>query len=180
MTEHEIRLIENGMANSRFDNISEIRKRIYKIIWEIKIYNMGGNSSGHSVVQRLEYWKASVHLIKTHFWFGVGTGDMNKVFKNYYEEINSDLSEDVRWRSHNQFLSIFVGFGIIGFIWFIVFLLYPPIKTGRMFDYYYFMFFIISILSMLSEDTIESQAGVTFFVYFSCLFLFAKEKKTFF
>jgi hypothetical protein len=177
LTEHEICLIENGMANSRFDDISEIRKRIYKIIWEIKRYNMGSNSSGHSVMQRLEYWKASLSIIKSNFWIGVGTGDMNKVFSNYYDEENSSLFYSFRWRSHNQFLSIFVGFGVIGFIWFIVFLLYPPIKTGRMFDYYYFVFFIISILSMLSEDTIESQAGVTFFAYFSCLFLFAKEKK---
>ena len=180
LTEHEICLIENGMANSRFDNISEIRKRIYKIIWEIKRYNMGSNVSGHSVVQRLEYWKASLSIIKNNFWLGVGTGDMNQVFNNYYEEENPSLFYSFRWRSHNQFLSIFVGFGIIGFIWLIVFLLYPPIKTGRMFDYYYFVFFIISILSMLSEDTIESQAGVTFFAYFSCMFLFAKEKKTFF
>ncbi len=180
LNDHEICLIENGMANSIFDNVSEIRKRVYIIIWEIKRYNMGSNSSGHSVMQRLEYWKASLSIIKNNFWLGVGTGDMNKVFNNYYEKENSLLDHIFRWRSHNQFLSIFVGFGIIGFIWFIVFLLYPPLKTGRMFDYYYFVFFIISMLSMLSEDTIESQAGVTFFAYFSCLFLFAKEKKAFF
>ena len=180
LNEHEICLIENGVANSVFDNISEIRKRVYKIIWEIKRYNMGSNSSGHSVMQRFEYWKASLSIIKNNFWIGVGTGDMNKVFNNYYEKENPSLFYSFRWRSHNQFLSIFVGFGIIGFIWFIVFLLYPPIKSGRMFDYYYFVFFIISILSMLFEDTIESQAGVTFFTFFSCLFLFAKEKKTIF
>jgi len=54
LTKHEICLIENGVANSRFDDISDIRKRIYKIIWEIKKYNMGSNSSGHSIVQRFK------------------------------------------------------------------------------------------------------------------------------
>jgi len=71
-----------------------------------------------------------------------------------------------------------VGFGLIGIIWFLVVLLYPPIKTRRMDDYFYLAFFVIMIVSMISEDTIETQAGVTIFAFFTSLFLFGKKDKT--
>jgi len=44
----------------------------------------------------------------------------------------------------------------------------------RMDDYFIVVFLIIAILSMLTEDTIESQAGVTFFAFFYSFFLFAR------
>ncbi len=38
-------------------------------------------------------------------------------------------------------------------------------------------FWITAFLSMLTEDTLETQAGVSFFIFFSCLFLFLKNKE---
>jgi len=57
-------------------------------------------------------------------------------------------------------------------------LIYPPIKTRRFTDYFYLSFFVIMIVSMVSEDTIETQAGVTIFAFFTSLFLFGKKDKT--
>jgi O-antigen ligase len=103
---------------------------------------------------------------------------MNIAFERQYEIMNSPLKLEYRWRSHNQFLSISVGFGLIGILWFIFALLYPPIKTRRMTDYFYLSFFVIMMASMISEDTIETQAGVTIFAFFTSLFLFGKKDKT--
>jgi len=44
-------------------------------------------------------------------------------------------------------------------------------------DYFFLVFFIIVMLSMIPEDTIESQAGVTFFAFFYSLFLFGKKEE---
>jgi len=38
-------------------------------------------------------------------------------------------------------------------------------------------FFCIALLSMLNEDTLETQAGVTFFAFFYCFFIWGKEDK---
>jgi len=35
----------------------------------------------------------------------------------------------------------------------------------------YLSFFIIAVISFLTEDTLETQAGVTFFAFFNSFFL---------
>jgi hypothetical protein len=177
LTQREINLIENGEASIHYHERSVFYIRLYKIIWEAKQYFRTGNPSGYSAMQRIEYWKTSILIIKDNLLHGVGTGDMNIAFQNQYEAMDSPLKPEFRWRSHNQFLSITVGFGMIGLIWFLFSLLYPPIKMRRMSDFYYLTFFVILIVSMISEDTIETQAGVTFFAFFTSLFLFGKKDK---
>jgi len=175
LTDKEISSVEKGIPNVKLQNKFSIKSRIYETIWDYNNYKNNGNPSKHSVAQRFEFWKTSTCIIKANFWFGVGTGDMNIAFEEQYAKMHSRLEKKYQLRSHNQYLSIFVGFGLIGFVWFIFFLIYPPVVTKKMFDYFYFVFFIIAILSMLTEDTIESQTGVMFFAFFNSLFLFAKE-----
>jgi len=103
---------------------------------------------------------------------------MNEAFQQQYEKMKSKLAPDQRWRSHNQFLSLFVGFGILGLLWFLFAILYPPIVLGKFRDYFFLVFFIIAMLSMMPEDTIESQLGVTFFAFFYAFFLFGRKEKT--
>ena len=129
------------------------------------------------VWQRLEFWRASWGIIKDNMLTGVGTGDMNEAFQQQYDKMKSRLSPDQRWRSHNQFLSIFVGFGIFGLLWFLFAILYPPVALGKFKDFFFLVFFIIAMLSMIPEDTIESQLGVTFFAFFYSFFLFARKEE---
>ncbi len=178
LTTEDIALIEDGEASIHYHERSVFYIRLYKIIWETQQYFRTGNPSGHSVMQRIEYWKTSALIIMQQPVFGVGTGDMNIAFEQQYELMDSPLEPEFRWRSHNQFLSITVGFGFIGIIWFLIVLIYPPVKTGRMTDYFYLAFFVIMVVSMISEDTIETQVGVTIFAFFTSLFLFGKKEKT--
>lgn len=175
LSEEDIHMVENGEASSHYHERSVFYIRLYKIIWEAQQYFRTGDPSGHSAMQRIEYWKTSMLIIAQHPLLGVGTGDMNIAFQRQYELMNSPLRPEFRWRSHNQFLSITVGFGLIGLIWLLIALFYPPLKSGRMTDYFYLMFFVIMFVSMLSEDTIETQAGVTIFAFFTSLFLFGKK-----
>ncbi len=171
----DIALVEDGEASAHYHERGVFYVRLYKTTWEIQQYLLTGNPSGHSAMQRIEYWKTSWMIIRQHLLTGVGTGDMNIAFARQYEMMDSPLQPEFRWRSHNQFLSITVGFGLIGFIWFWIVLLYPPLKTQRMTDYFYLVFFVIMMVSMISEDTIETQAGVTIFAFFTSLFLFGKK-----
>lgn len=178
MSDEDIAMVEGGEASALYHQYSDFYIRLYKTIWETQQYFRTGDPSGHSAMQRVEYWKTSALIIKQNPVVGVGTGDMNIAFKEQYESMNSPLKPEFRWRSHNQFLSIGVGFGLSGFIWFIFALLYPPIKIRRLNDYFYLAFFVIMMISMMSEDTIETQAGVTIFAFFTSLFLFGKKNKT--
>lgn len=74
-------------------------------------------------------------------------------------------------RSHNQYLSIGVAFGIVGLIWFLITLFYPMFLQGKNVDYLYVTFLLIAVISFLTEDTLETQAGVTFYAFFNSFFL---------
>lgn len=167
----EVQAIERGIANVTHQDLTNFKVRINKIIWEYNNYINGGNPSGHSVMQRLEFWKAALAIIKKNLLLGVGTGDIKMAFDQQYKEMNSPLTDEWRLRSHNQYLSFMVAFGIIGGIYFLISLLYPFVFFKHI-NYFYMVFWIIAVLSMLTEDTLETQAGVTFFAFFNSLFLF--------
>lgn len=172
LTVKDVKNIENGIANYHYTHGIGVEARLMSILLEYNNYRRTGDPSGHSVMQRVEYWRTAYRIIEENFWFGVGTGDMNIAFQQEYNSMNSKLSFDWRLRTHNQYLSIWVGLGIIGFLWFLFVLFYPPIHLHAFKNIYYFIFFIAFVISMLTEDTIETQAGVTFYVFFNSLFLF--------
>lgn len=168
----DIEYIQKGIANVNYVTMAGWNARICEIFWEIDSYKRGGNPSGHSITQRFEYWKTALSIIKNNLILGVGTGDVKNAFETEYERTNSLLSKQWRLRSHNQYLSIAVAFGIVGLSWFLLSLFYPVIRENKLFDYFYITFFIIALLSMLTEDTLETQAGVSFYVFFNTVFLF--------
>ncbi len=177
LSNNEIKAIEKGIANVVFTWKFSIRGQVYELLWGLDEYRKSGDPTGSSLMQRLEFWKASWGIIKDKWLTGVGTGDMNEAFQQQYEKMKSKLSPDQRWRSHNQFLSIFVGFGIFGLFWFFFAVFYPPLALGKFRDYFFLVFFIIAMLSMIPEDTIESQLGVTFFALFYSFFLFGRKEE---
>jgi hypothetical protein len=172
----EIRAIERGVPNYLFLYNLGMKSRIYELLWGYEMYKHTGDPTGYTLMQRIEFWKASVGIIRGNWLTGVGTGDMNEAFQQQYVKMNSKLPPGQRWRSHNQFLSIFVGFGLFGFLWFLFSLFYPAFKLRGFTDYFFLVFMIIAILSMMMEDTLESQMGVTFITFFYCFFLFGRKE----
>ncbi|MBE9468692.1 MAG: O-antigen ligase family protein [Bacteroidetes bacterium] len=172
LSNQDIKLIEKGYANYIYSNKISLSSRIYKIIWQFDVQIKNGNPSGHSVTQRFEYLKASFGIIKDNLLFGVGTGDLKISFAKQYNKINSLLSAKWRLRAHNQLVTFFTTFGLIGFSIIIFAMFFPIFKEKKYNDYFFMIFLIIVLLSMLNEDTLETQAGVTFFSYFYSLFLF--------
>jgi hypothetical protein len=175
ITDEEIRAIEKSIAN--VDYMSPLSGRISEIIWEILLYKKTGDVNGHSITQRFEYWKAACGIISENPLLGVGTGDVQKAFDEQYERNHTRLNKEWRLRSHNQYLSIAVAFGLFGLAWFLFALIYPAVKLKRLSDFLYFTFFVIAMVSFLTEDTLETQVGVTFFAFLNSFFLFNRTEK---
>ena len=176
LSDTEIKAVERGETNVNYQNISSLKGRIYETLWEIDLYKTNGDANGHSLTQRFEYWKVAVNIIKDNFLIGVGTGDVQDSFDEYYIKMKSKLAPKWRLHSHNQYLSIAVAFGLIGLLWFLFTLFYPVIKLKMTFDYLYITFFIIALISFFNEDTLETQAGVTFYSFLNSFLLFARKK----
>ena len=176
LTDEDIHNIEQGVANYNNWKHPGLRTRLSSTLFEYNLYRRYNNPNGGSLSQRIEFTKASFHIIGQHPWFGVGTGDVPQAFAQTYDEIQSPLKEEFRFRAHNQYLAIAVAFGLVGLAFFLFVLLYPWFASKRNHTYLYMVFLVIILLSMFPEDTLETQAGATLFAFFVSLLLFAKPK----
>ena len=176
LSDEDIRNIEQGVANYNNWKHPGIHARLSSTLFEYNLYRRFNNPNGGSLAQRIEFTRASLHIIKQYPWFGVGTGDVPQAFAQTYDEIHSPLKEEFRFRAHNQYLAIAVAFGLVGLVFFVFVLLYPWFASKRNHTYLYMVFLTIMLLSMFPEDTLETQAGATLFAFFVSLLLFAKPK----
>ncbi len=172
LTDEDIRNIENGMTNYKFVNPFSFYNRIYQIIWEIDVYNKGGNPSGHSVTQRLEYYKMAIQIIKENLWFGNGTGGYYEAYQAKYNQNKFFQDQEYRQRSHNMFLSYWIDFGLVGMCY-ICFALAAPVFLERKTNSFLLLIFLLIVLiSFMNEDTLNNHDAISFFAFFYPLYLY--------
>lgn len=173
LEKEDIKLIENGSASyiNRYKFIPYIK--IYDLIWEIDRYIKLGDANDKSFVQRIEFLRAAKYVIGKNLWFGVGTGDIQHAYQSAYKEIDSKLKKQNQLRTHNQLVTFAVVFGLIGFIFCLFSVFYPAVKYSGYNKSLLTTFMIILTMSMLNEDTLETQAGVTFYISFYTLMVFS-------
>ena len=177
LTDQDIENVEHGIANYVNWSHPGMYARLSSTLFEYGLYKRNNYPNGGSLSQRLEYTKASFYLIKKHPIFGVGTGDIPSAYMQAYDELQSPLQQEFRHKAHNQYLSLTVGFGIVGLLLFLIVLLYPYLSSKRHRSYLYTVFLIILLISMLPEDTIETQAGASWFAFFNTLLIFASQNR---
>lgn len=177
MSKADIERVENGVANIAHYRMNPVRQKLRSVIFEIDRYWKGFDPSGNSVTQRFEFWRAGLWIVAQHPWTGVGTGDLTPAFDRAYRAIDTELDEDYWMRAHQQFFTFWIAFGPLGLLLFLFGLLYPPYLKKVYRDPFYMVLFITLFLSFLTEDTLESQAGVTLFAFWNCFFLFRSKLK---
>lgn len=172
LSEQDVQLIEQGYPTPEaLSGRNSIRYRLKELASEYRNYYYSNDANGHSLAQRLEYWKASKKIIEENPFTGVGTGDVPFAFQNMYEEMNSNLANEWRLRAHNQYLSFGVAFGWPGLLYFIIVLMILVRHAFQQENFIYLAFLIIALGSFFNEDTLETQAGVTFFAFLNSVFL---------
>jgi hypothetical protein len=180
LTDSDIRNIEKGLANPLYARPGSPRGKAYELCWEIERALKGANPSGHSTVQRLEFYRASIGIIRKNPWLGVGTGDVRRAFSDEYSVNNTPLTANYRRMiSHNQYLGFAVSFGIPGAVLALVIMIVPWIRSPNRSFYPFILFIALVFLSMFNDDTFSSSIGAAFFSYFYTLLLvFYNEDET--
>lgn len=171
LSDDDVQAIERGITNYRYDQWSGMKRRLDQLKWEYWNYLEGGDPLGHSLLQRFELWKAGWSLAGENLLFGAGTGDVKIKFAEKLQEMGSSLA-GTSLRAHNQYLTILVTFGITGFVLFLTALLIPLIINRRRIGFAGMVFLVIVFISMFIEDTLETQVGVSFFIFFYSLMIF--------
>lgn len=175
LTDTEVRAVERGIPNKHYLQWPGLLIRMHQSLWEIREYQRSGYIENHSLAQRMAFWKAAWASILEKPLFGWGTGDVQLAMRHGFEATGFSLEVREWMRPHNQYLSFLQVFGLVGFVW-LVFAFAYAVRLQKVFSFPPFQaFLIIWLLSMLSEDTLGTQAGLTFFVFFSVYFLFLED-----
>ena len=170
LSTQDIRNIEKGIGSIE-ESESGLVSRIDGI--RFQLYH-NENPNGHSLLQRLAFWKAGTEIIKQHWLLGVGTGDVQTAFNAEYERSHSKLLPENRLRAHNSYLTSWISFGILGFVLFLFMNIAFLVQQINERNLVGIMFILIAMSTFLIEDTLETQMGVSFFAFFYGIFALRK------
>ena len=170
LTDQDIINIENGYPNYRIN--AGIIEKLSDLRMQIFTFRDQGDPNGHSLIQRQIHLKTGLNILSKHWSFGVGVGDVKSIFDQQYVIDQTKLLPENRHRAHNQFLTIWISHGLIGFIALIFIFIYPLSKNFRVCDYLLCVVLITFGVSFLWQDMLETQAGVTIFSLFYSLVVF--------
>ncbi len=173
LTDTDIENVEKGVA-SVLEFETGLIHRVDQVLFEIDVYFYGGNPSGNSITQRLEYWQAGLSIIASHP-FGVGTGDDKAYFVKELTKRGNITDEEYQKRSHNQWIGTGVILGIPGILFLMITLFLPLIWLKNKISPLYLAFIVTILISFIWEDTLETQEGVTFYSLFNALLLFGAD-----
>lgn len=166
LSKQDIKNIEAGFADIN-ETQSGFMARLYGVRYEI---HNTSDPNGHSILERIEYWKTGWQVIKENWVFGVGTGDKKIAMEKMYERKESRLLPERRLRPHNSYLTFCMTFGVFGLFFFCYFLykfLLFQLKNQQLIG---FLFIAVALITFIFEDSLETQMGVTFFAFFFALF----------
>jgi len=102
-----------------------------------------------SAVMRLNYWRDTLRIIKSHPWLGVGLGNFNLMLSRY---------------AHNSYLQIWAEMGILGiisFLWLVIAALKSSLKT---FKNYLYKTKIASLITAQTVFLFHNLFDFTFFL----------------
>ena len=130
-----------------------------------------------STTDRIDIWKASVDIIKSNIFLGVGTGDVKDELIRSYKERNIEHALELKLNAHNQYLQTFMTLGIPGIATLLLMLLLPMIAAFRNRYFLYFVFLLLFSLNILVESMFEMQGGVVWYAFFNIMLFSVKHEQ---
>ncbi|MFM7757698.1 MAG: O-antigen ligase family protein, partial [Crocinitomicaceae bacterium] len=166
LTDQDINYIEKGFADVR-ETSGGIPARLFQVRYELQ---HPGNPNLHPITERLELWRNAWFTIQKSPFIGVGNGDIDDALQISYDERESKLIKERRLRAHQSYLTFWLAFGLIGIVSFLWLQGYFLVQTLKNKNILALCFGLVALVTFLFEDTLETQAGITFFSFFYALF----------
>jgi hypothetical protein len=170
LSSNEIQEIENGLPNCQYTQMNGFSRRLDRLFFEYHMLSLGYSPNGHSLFQRIIYWINATNIIGEHWLIGVGTGDVDDAIHAEYVKDDHGMLKDYQLRTHNQYLTLWISIGLLGALM-MALVVFQMIKTARRYSLIALIYSMIVLISFLTEDTLETQAGVTFVGFFSAWWL---------
>jgi O-antigen ligase len=123
---------------------------------------------------RLAIWKCSADIIKHHWLFGVGTGDVQDSLQQSYENRKFYFASRYnRYNAHNQYIQIALATGVVGLLLLLSCIIYPIWCYKKRFrGNLYLLFILIFAFICFSESILEASKGIIWYSFFNSIFAF--------
>lgn len=164
LTTTQIKAVERGIANPVYEDGNPLKKMVYVMLLEREYYVHTHAVAGFTMLQRLELWDATLDIIGDNLWIGVGTGDVDEELHAQLAREESELTGTTK-RSHNQYLSLLAALGIVGTAIVLFFFLRALPLVHRQ-PTLMIAWLLTILISFLTEDTLDTMAGILFCTYF--------------
>lgn len=140
---------------------------------QLKSGEIGHNSDSRRIVSL----QIGLQLFQENTLSGTGAGNIQKKVNETYESLFPSMEAQNRKLPHNQFLYTLVELGVFGGVFLLFAFFTPFFFTKFSTQPLYFILAFIVLISMLVDNTLESQIGIVFYALFSSLFLIVKTEK---
>lgn len=122
-------------------------------------------------------YRCSFELLENKWLIGYGIGDVQDNLNDCYEKTSNVLLDD-NYNSHNQYLSILLGTGVLGLLSFVIMLWYNYKLAFNNYDMLFLSILFLFSLNFLTENLLERQSGVILFTFLINLFGWKNFAKT--
>lgn len=173
LSDEDVQNVEMHIANEAYTSHFGIKRALYPMFFSIELYRCSGDIQNSSLLQRVEYWRAAWRVVQHHWLWGVGLGNHKVVVGEQLARDGSRLVGKEKVGCHNQWLTLWLMGGIVVLLYFILMLIYPFYEQKKKISFVYIAFFIILVGSMFTEDTLETEAGLTLFAVMNSILLYA-------
>ena len=118
------------------------------------------------------HWKAVLETIaQNNLLIGYGTRSHRDFLYNKYKDygLTSAYKED--YNAHNQYLEVFLEFGLLGFILFLSMILYLLWIFNKNKDFSALSILLVFLIYMLTESIFQRHSGIVIFSFLIALYL---------
>jgi O-antigen ligase len=136
---------------------------------------VGHNDNGTNV--RSGIFACDLELLKDHWLWGVGTGNIQDALNNCLSRYNTHVYKQFNFNTHNEYLNIWLTTGIFGLLIWLVCLGYPLAQAAIRHNWVHVYFLVFMLICFVTENYLDRQHGVTFFVLMQTLFFFKSIKQ---
>lgn len=144
------------------------KTKVNYMLWDWGKYDTE-KAGNYSDSNRLISYELGLKIYEQAPFIGHGSGDFEILVDKYYHQYYPHIEKTLR--PHNQFLSIAIETGVFSLIIFIYSLLFP-IARGRWKSNILFPLLTAQvILSCLVENTLDNSVGLTFYLFWTCIYL---------
>lgn len=115
---------------------------------------------------RAAIWTCALEVWKQSPVWGTGLGDKTDELKKKYEEKKFWFAINTNKNTHNQYLDILMGMGIIGLVFFIiVYLIYPILIFIKQRKQLAILIFLLFALCLITENMFARYQGMTLLAF---------------